>query len=213
MPAPLLRFQAIACPLMRDNVDTDALIPTSENTRVSQTGYGDALFAFWRYRDMISKTLDPAFVLNVPPYDKAGILLSGANFGCGSSRESAVWALRDFGFRIVVAESFNETFLRNCVLNGLAPLVAARGDLNRIAGIVEEEKDKLLEADLRTGRLTPAAQSSRAIGFSLDPYYRDLLMHGWTEDRLLASLTGKIDARRRLLSQTFPWLEDACRDS
>ncbi|WP_337050199.1 3-isopropylmalate dehydratase small subunit [Serratia fonticola] len=130
MPQALNTFQSIACPLMRDNIDTDALLPTSENTRIAVAGYGESLFAFWRYLDLASRTPDPAFVLNNPTYQSAQILLSGANFGCGSSRESAVWALRDFGFRVIIAKSFNETFLRNCITNGLAPLTADNDTLH-----------------------------------------------------------------------------------
>lgn len=137
MPQPITRLHAVALPLLRDNVDTDELIPVSENTRVSQTDWGDGLFAGQRYfpgaAGEAGRVPDPAFILNRPPFDRAAIVVSGANFGCGSSRESAVWALRDYGFRAVVAVSFNETFKRNCIINGVAPLTVSAADATRLA--------------------------------------------------------------------------------
>ncbi len=129
------------CRWLRDNVDTDELIPVSENTRVSQTGWGDGLFAGRRYLPGAGGEAGrirpiPAFILNRPPFDRAAIVVGGANFGCGCSRESAVWALRDYGFRAVVAVSFNETFERNCIINGVAPLAVPAADAARLAAAV-----------------------------------------------------------------------------
>ncbi|CAI0811714.1 3-isopropylmalate dehydratase small subunit 1 [Serratia entomophila] len=204
MPQALNRFQAIACAVMRDNIDTDALIPTSENTRVAVAGYGESLFAFWRYRNLTSRTPDPTFVLNNPAYQSAQILLSGANFGCGSSRESAVWALRDYGFRVIIAKSFNETFLRNCIANGIAPLLADGDVLQRAAETLTAHPGTRLAVELETSKANVLAAPEWRFDFCLDPYYCDLLIQGRTEEETLALYTNDINALRGFLTLTFP---------
>ncbi len=110
----------IAAPLMGDNIDTDQIIPSREMKTVSKTGLAAGLFAGQRYFE--GRVSNPGFVLNIPKFERATILLSGKNFGCGSSREHAVWALKDFGFRAVIAESFGDIFYNNCVRNGILPI-------------------------------------------------------------------------------------------
>jgi 3-isopropylmalate/(R)-2-methylmalate dehydratase small subunit len=119
---PLDRITSVAVPLLRDNVDTDAIIPSREMKAVSKKGLADGLFAGWRYRTIGGRDADPDFVLNQPVYAGAQILLGGANFGCGSSREHAAWALAEYGFRVVVAAGFNPIFRGNCIRNGIAPV-------------------------------------------------------------------------------------------
>lgn len=205
MPHPITTLRAVALPLLRDNVDTDELIPVSENTRVSERGWGDGLFAAKRYLDGRGHTPDPAFILNQAPYDRAAILVSGANFGCGSSRESAAWALRDYGFRVVVAVSFNETFKRNCIINGLAPLVIARTDSERLAADVTEDPETGVFVDLQNGTLRHGEQAVHT-KFQLDPFYCALLTSGRTEDDMLGALQAGIDCRRESLVGAAPWL-------
>lgn len=122
---PFRQLEGIAAPMVIDNVDTDQIIPSREMKRVSKTGLGQGLFAGWRYTyDGSKKTGDNSnFVLNRAEYQNASILLSGRNFGCGSSREHAVWALKDYGFRVVIAESFGRIFRSNCGRNGLLAIV------------------------------------------------------------------------------------------
>jgi 3-isopropylmalate/(R)-2-methylmalate dehydratase small subunit len=120
---PFARLTAVAAPLIRDNIDTDAIIPSREMRSVGKTGLADGLFAGWRYTAIGGREPDPAFVLNQPRYAHAQILLTGANVGCGSSREHAAWALAEFGFRAIVAPSFNPIFHGNCVRNGIVPVV------------------------------------------------------------------------------------------
>lgn len=117
MNAPFTTHSGIAARLIRDNIDTDQIIPSREMKTVSKTGLANGLFAGQRY--LSGRDPNPEFVLNQPPFDRASILLSGNNFGCGSSREHAVWALKDFGFRAIIAESFGEIFYNNCVRNGV----------------------------------------------------------------------------------------------
>lgn len=117
---PFTVLSAVAVPLIRDNVDTDAIIPSREMKSTGKTGLADGLFAAWRYRE--GRVPDPDFALNRPQYRDARILLGGANFGCGSSREHAVWALAEYGFRAVIARSFAPIFAGNCVRNGIVPV-------------------------------------------------------------------------------------------
>lgn len=189
----MIRLTGVACPLPRDQIDTDAIIPVSENTRLSTTGFGDALFASWRYSNVQARTPDPDFILNQEPFDRAQILIGGRNFGSGSSRESAVWALRDYGFRAVLAISFNETFLRNCIANGLWPLTLSEADIASLSKAVMAASERPITIDLPAQTVT----AEQNYTFGLDPYYRRLLVEGLTEDELLARFHTQIDATAR----------------
>jgi 3-isopropylmalate/(R)-2-methylmalate dehydratase small subunit len=138
---PFATLTSLTMPLIRDNVDTDAIIPSREMKSTGKTGLADGLFAQWRYLDGAARTPNPNFVLNDPRYKGAKILIGGKNFGCGSSREHAVWALAEYGFRCVIAESFAPIFRNNCVRNGLLPV-----DLGR--EIPVEMIDKVITVDL-----------------------------------------------------------------
>jgi 3-isopropylmalate/(R)-2-methylmalate dehydratase small subunit len=123
---PFTTLISIAIPLIRDNVDTDTIIPSREMKSTGKTGLAAGLFAPWRYIDADARTPDPAFVLNDPKYAGAQILLAGKNFGCGSSREHAVWALAEYGFRCIIAQSFAPIFKGNCIRNGILPIECGR---------------------------------------------------------------------------------------
>lgn len=120
MNAPFLTHTGIAAPLRRDNIDTDQIIPSREMKTVSKTGLADGMFAGQRYIE--GRTPDPDFILNQPDFQRATILLGGSNFGCGSSREHAVWALKEYGIRAIIAPSFGEIFYGNMIGNGLLPI-------------------------------------------------------------------------------------------
>ena len=132
-------LNAIVAPMDRANVDTDAIIPSREMKRVSKLGLGEGLFAGWRYLELGGREPDPGFVLNQPGYEAASIVLSGPNFGCGSSREHAVWALKEFGIRTIIAPDFGSIFANNCVRNGLLPLVLDEAAIAKIARWVEDD--------------------------------------------------------------------------
>jgi 3-isopropylmalate/(R)-2-methylmalate dehydratase small subunit len=123
---PFATLTSIAMPLIRDNIDTDTIIPSREMKSTGKTGLADGLFAPWRYCDASTRTPNPDFVLNDRAYSGAQILLSGKNFGCGSSREHAVWALAEYGFRCIIAESFAPIFEGNCIRNGILPITCGR---------------------------------------------------------------------------------------
>ena len=131
---PFTQLTSIAAPLLRDNVDTDTIIPSREMRSTGRTGLADGLFAPWRYVDADKRIVDPEFVLNRAEFAQAQILAGGANFGCGSSREHAVWALAEWGIRCVIAPSFAPIFAQNCLRNGVLPVVLEADVVARLAG-------------------------------------------------------------------------------
>ena len=169
----------IAAPLLRVNIDTDAIIPSREMKRVSREGLGDSLFAGWRYRQGAVKpgNLDPEFVLNQPAYTNASILLIGQNMGCGSSREFAVWALKDFGIRAIISPSFGAIFYTNCIRNGLLPIIL---DENKIAEIAAEitvnPQSNPLAINLQHNLITTTNQLQYS--FEIASSYQQMLLNG-----------------------------------
>lgn len=170
------RHRGIATPLMQDNIDTDAIIPSQEMKAVSKHGLGEGLFAHWRYLTPGSRDLNPEFALNQPAYQGSSILLSGDNFGCGSSREHAVWALKEYGIRAVVASSFGSIFFNNCIANGILPVVLEDSQVRHLA--------KQVEADPQKNRLTIDLQEMTIdvdgahYAFELDVGAREMLLQG-----------------------------------
>jgi 3-isopropylmalate/(R)-2-methylmalate dehydratase small subunit len=168
---------AIAAPLLRINVDTDAIIPSREMKRVSKKGLSEGLFAGWRYAEAGGRAENPEFVLNQPPYRDAKILLSGANFGCGSSREHAVWALYEWGIRCIVAPSFGAIFYGNCVLNGILPVILEHAVVEALARQVEAapESNKItVSLEQQIVRSPNGAEYA----FEIAPGDRDMLREG-----------------------------------
>jgi 3-isopropylmalate/(R)-2-methylmalate dehydratase small subunit len=170
---PFRQHRGIAAPLLVDNIDTDQIIPSREMKRVSKLGLGDGLFAGWRYSDDAGKRGEEiqGFVLNQPRYRDATILLAGKNFGCGSSREHAVWALADFGIRAVIAESFGRIFRSNCARNGLLAIDLAGECISRLASAAGE-----VSIDLEAELLDIGADEP--IEFKVDPGDREMLLKG-----------------------------------
>ncbi|MEQ8516156.1 MAG: 3-isopropylmalate dehydratase small subunit [Chromatocurvus sp.] len=169
--------RGVAAPLLRNNVDTDAVIPSREMKRVSKTGLGEGLFAAWRYTLPGGREPDPDFVLNQPAYRNTSILLSGSNFGCGSSREHAVWALAEFGIRAIIASSFGSIFYSNCIRNGILPIVLEGADVEFLAADVEiDPQGRPLLIDLPAERVITA--DDRVFSFSLQPAHKHMLLEG-----------------------------------
>jgi 3-isopropylmalate/(R)-2-methylmalate dehydratase small subunit len=168
---------AVAAPLLRINIDTDAIIPSREMKRVSKQGLGDGLFAGWRYTAPGSREENTDFVLNQAPYREAQILLSGLNFGCGSSREHAVWALHEWGIRCIIAPSFGAIFYGNCVLNGILPVTLENSIVEGLARQVEANPtENQITIDLEECVVT-APDSSR-YDFDIAPADREMLTEG-----------------------------------
>lgn len=170
------KITGVAAPIMRRNIDTDAIIPGKELIKVEKTGYGDGLFGQWRYIDGNRKE-NPDFVLNKTPYRDAVILLADANFGCGSSREAAVWALVDFGIRCVIAPSFAAIFFNNCFKNSLLPVILQDSQVHGLAQQVEESNGKgLVTVDLEKCQVIGAEK--QVYHFTVNDIYREMLLQG-----------------------------------
>ena len=200
---PFACHRGIAAPLLRDNVDTDAIIPSQQMRRVSKRGLGAGLFANWRYADVGARLPNPSFVLNQPAYAGASILLSGDNFGCGSSREHAVWALRDFGIRAIFAPSFGAIFRKNCTANGLLAGTMPAGRLSVLASWVETAPQKnLLAIDLAAGKVATAATEA---AFDIRPADRQRLLRGLDPIAYTLAASARIDAFERTRFDACPW--------
>ncbi|MGD9598464.1 MAG: 3-isopropylmalate dehydratase small subunit [Steroidobacteraceae bacterium] len=171
------RITAVAAPLLRINIDTDAIIPSREMKTVGKTGLAAGLFANWRYEAPGSREEVPDFVLNREPYRHARILLAGANFGCGSSREHAVWALREWGIRAIIAPGFGAIFAGNCVRNGILPVVLDNAVVEDLARQVEADAaSRPLTVDLVDCTVT--APDGRRHAFAINPTDREMLLEG-----------------------------------
>ncbi|MDR3323781.1 MAG: 3-isopropylmalate dehydratase small subunit, partial [Zoogloeaceae bacterium] len=173
-----ISFSGLVAPLDRNNVDTDAIIPKQFLKSIQRSGFGPNAFDEWRYldhgepgMDNRRRPLNPNFVLNQERYRGASILLARANFGCGSSREHAPWALADFGFKVILAESFADIFFNNSFKNGLLPLVLPKEELNTLFGLVEYSPGFTLAVNLAEQTLT--RPDDVVIGFEVDPFRKE----------------------------------------
>ncbi|MCL4721131.1 MAG: 3-isopropylmalate dehydratase small subunit, partial [Gammaproteobacteria bacterium] len=171
------RLTAVAAPLLRINVDTDAIIPSREMKRVSREGLSEGLFAGWRYQAPGSREENPDFILNREPFRHARILLSGLNFGCGSSREHAVWALHEWGIRAIIAPSFGSIFHGNCIRNGIVPVVLSDSAVEDLARqVAADPAANQVTVDLTTD--TVIAPDGSSLPFSLPAADRQMLLEG-----------------------------------
>ncbi|MBL6752623.1 MAG: 3-isopropylmalate dehydratase small subunit, partial [Nevskia sp.] len=197
-------------PLDRANVDTDAIIPKQYLKSIKRTGFGPFLFDDWRYLDPGDLDVDPArrrpnpeFLLNQPRYRGASILLARENFGCGSSREHAVWALDDYGFRAVIAPSFADIFFNNSFKTGLLPIVLPKADVDALFAEAAAEGYRLTVDLPAQAVVTPGG---RRFAFAIDPFRKDCLVKGLDEIGLTlrhADAIRAFEARRR---EQAPWL-------
>lgn len=201
---PFVSHSGIAAPLLRINIDTDAIIPSREMKRVSREGLGEGLFANWRYRDVAAREEDPEFVLNREPFRHATILLAGENFGCGSSREHAVWALKDFGFRAVIAPGFGSIFYGNCVRNGILPVRLAEPDIEAIALHVDAEPTQQVTIDLPSQTVTDAAGADYP--FDIGAGDKEMLLEGLDPIAKTMKLDEQIRAFRERDRADRPWI-------
>jgi len=194
----------IAAALLRANVDTDAIIPSREMKRVSKLGLGEGLFAGWRYLGQQGRQPDPGFVLNRPDYAGASILLSGANFGCGSSREHAVWALKEYGIRAIVAPGFGAIFANNCVRNGLLPLVLQDDTIAHMAQWVElDPRHNRVLIDLPAQQVQAAGE---VYNFHIEPGAKRMLVEGLDAIALTWTRRQAILAFHEQRQRQRPWL-------
>lgn len=199
-----LVHQGVAAPMLQANIDTDAIIPSREMKRVSKQGLGEGLFAGWRYQGQGSRDPNPDFVLNQPAYVKTSILLAGNNFGCGSSREHAVWALKEFGIRAILAPGFGAIFANNCIRNGLLPIHLAESHIEQIAiwAAPSPERNQLV-IDLPRQRLEAGELSFE---FDIDTGDKLMLVEGLDVIALTQACKAQILGFHEQRQQRRPWL-------
>ncbi|MDX5332830.1 MAG: 3-isopropylmalate dehydratase small subunit [Gammaproteobacteria bacterium] len=201
----------LVAPLDRSNVDTDAIIPKQYLKSVKRTGFGPNAFDDWRYldpgepgMDMSQRRPNPDFVLNQPRYQGAEILLARKNFGCGSSREHAVWALTDYGFRAVIAPSFADIFFNNSFKNGLLPIQLDEVVVDQLFRETEATEGYRLVIDLAAQTVTTPA--GEAFGFEVDPFRKHCLLNGLDDIALTLQHADAIRAYEEKRRAEAPWL-------
>ena len=198
----LRKVTGVAAPMMRINIDTDQIIPTLFLGGTDAKGYGAHLFHGWRF--LPDGSPNPEYILNQPPYDRAQVLLADRNFGCGSSRERAPKALREFGFRAVIAPSFGGIFFNNCYRNGIVPVELPIEDVRRIAGEVEASGGAgQVTVDLESQTVT-SPSGARSV-FAAPETLRQMLLHGVDEISLTLARRGEIDGFRTRDRVRRPW--------
>ena len=206
-----VRLQGLVVPLDRANVDTDAIIPKQFLKSIKRSDFGVNLFDAWRYMDHgepgmdhAKRTLNPGFVLNQQRYKGAQILLARENFGCGSSREHAPWALMDYGLRALIAPSYADIFYNNCCNNGLLPIVLEASAVEQLFREIEPTPGYSLTVDLETQTVTtPGAHSFR---FEIDPFHKHRLLEGLDEIGLTLKHANEIRAYEAKRRAEQPWL-------
>ena len=204
-------LDGLVAPLDRPNVDTDAIIPKQYLKSVRRSGFGPNLFDDWRYlepgepgQDHSKRRLNPDFVLNQPRYEGAQILLGRENFGCGSSREHAVWALEDAGFRVVIAPSFADIFFNNCFKNGVLPIVLEVARLNDLFEDVEANPGYRLRVNLEQQTIT--RPDGGVLDFEIDEFRKYCLLNGLDDIGLTLQHADDIRAYEARRKQEAPWL-------
>ncbi|MDR3159502.1 MAG: 3-isopropylmalate dehydratase small subunit [Zoogloeaceae bacterium] len=204
-------FTGLIAPLDRNNVDTDAIIPKQFLKSIQRSGFGPNAFDEWRYldhgepgMDNTTRTPNPNFVLNQERYRGASVLLTRANFGCGSSREHAPWALADFGFKVILAESFADIFFNNCFKNGLLPVALSKPEIDALFGLIEYTPGFALAVNLEAQTLT--RPDGYVIAFEVDPFRKECLLNGWDDIGLTLRHAGEIRAFEEERKERFPWM-------
>jgi 3-isopropylmalate/(R)-2-methylmalate dehydratase small subunit len=191
---PFIRHTGLVAPLDRVNVDTDQMVPKQFLKWVTREGYGRVLFFDWRYLED-GVTPNPQFPLNWPRYKGASILLARANFGCGSSREHAPWAILDYGFHAIIAPSFADIFFNNCFKNGILPVTLPDAEVNELFRRTEQSEGYRLTVDLENQSITD--ELGLRVAFQVDPFRRQCLLKGWDDIELSLRHEDRIAAYER----------------
>jgi len=203
-------FNGVVCPLDRSNVDTDAIIPKQFLKSIKRTGFGPNLFDEWRYldhgepgMDNSKRPLNPDFVLNDPRYADAQILLARENFGCGSSREHAPWALEDYGFKVIIAPSFADIFFNNSFKNGLLPIILDAQTVDGLFAKANGPEALKIKVDLGSQTLSVGNET---ISFDVDPFRKHCLLEGLDDIGLTLQHVDDIKTYEEKAKQNTPWL-------
>ena len=205
------QINGLVCPLDRANVDTDAIIPKQFLKSIKRSGFGPNLFDEWRYTDYgdvgmdnSKRPLNKDFVLNQPRYHNAQVLLARDNFGCGSSREHAPWAIEDYGFQVIIAPSFADIFFNNCFKNGILPIVASSGVVEQLFKECETTEGYRLNVDLASQTVT--SPSGLKFSFDITPHRKHCLLNGLDEIGLTLQHADEIKAFENKHQAAQPWL-------
>lgn len=201
---PFKEHTGIVAPLDRINVDTDAIIPKQFLRKIERTGFGVHLFHEWRYKDYLGTLENPDFLLNREPYRKATILLARDNFGCGSSREHAPWALADFGFRVIIAPSFADIFYNNALNNGILLVILKAQEINALFQAANQEPGLKLTADLEAQ--TVSLPDGKTYSFSIDAFKKQCLLNGLDQIGWTLQFDQEIKAYEERTARERPWL-------
>jgi 3-isopropylmalate/(R)-2-methylmalate dehydratase small subunit len=205
------QVNGLVCPLDRANVDTDAIIPKQFLKSIKRSGFGPYLFDEWRYTDQgepgmdcTNRPLRKDFVLNQPRYQGAQVLLARDNFGCGSSREHAPWAIEDYGFQVVIAPSFADIFFGNCYKNGILPMVLPDAAIDKLFAECATTEGYRLAVDLETQKVT--TPSGESFTFEITPHRKHCLLNGLDEIGLTLQHADEISAFEAKHKAAQPWL-------
>jgi 3-isopropylmalate/(R)-2-methylmalate dehydratase small subunit len=199
---PFNKLEGVAAPLNMINVDTDMIIPKQYLKTIHRTGLGKALFDEMRFNQDGSEK--PDFVLNKPAYRKAKILVTGENFGCGSSREHAPWALLDFGIRCVIATSFADIFYGNCFKNGILPIKLPQEQVDKLMDDAGRGANAIISIDLENQEIR--GPDGGMIKFEVDAFRKQVLLNGWDDIALTLRAGEKIDSFEKTQATQAPWL-------
>jgi 3-isopropylmalate/(R)-2-methylmalate dehydratase small subunit len=202
---PFVRLTGVAAPMPIVNVDTDMIIPKQFLKTIKRTGLGKSLFHEMRYDDDGAERAD--FVLNQPAYRKASILVAGDNFGCGSSREHAPWALLDFGIRCVIAPSFADIFYNNCFKNGILPIRLPQEDVDKLMDDARRGANATVTVDLEAQEIR--GPDGGVVRFDIDPFRKHCLLNGLDDIGLTLEKEDAIQAFESDRARQFPWLAPA----
>ncbi|MCX7190009.1 MAG: 3-isopropylmalate dehydratase small subunit [Methylotenera sp.] len=205
------QLNGLACPIDRANIDTDAIIPKQFLKSIKRSGFGPYLFDEWRYKDhgepgmdCTNRPLNLDFVLNYPRYKGAQIMLARENFGCGSSREHAPWAIEDYGFRVIIAASYADIFFNNCYKNGMLPIVASHAMVDKLFKECEATEGYALNVDLPSQTVT--LPSGEVFSFEINATSKHNLLNGLDEIGLTLLHAEKIKSFEQKHKQNQPWL-------
>lgn len=208
---PFRQHTGLVAPLDRANVDTDAIIPKQFLKSIKRSGFGANLFDEWRYMDLgepgidnSKRTVNPNFVLNQARYQGATILVARKNFGCGSSREHAPWALQQYGFKAIIAPSFADIFFNNCYKNGLLPIVLTELEVDHLFNVIAATPGLKINVDLE--RQVVEIPGGETHAFQVEEFRKQSLLNGWDEIGLTLRHSDKIRAYEAARAQREPWL-------
>ena len=196
------KLSGVAAPLPIINIDTDMIIPKQYLKTIQRTGLGTGLFSEMRYNDDGSANED--FVLNKAAYKDASILVAGDNFGCGSSREHAPWALLDYGIRCIISTSFADIFYNNCFKNGVLPIVVSQDDLDKLMDDANRGANATMSIDLEAQEIS--GPDGGTITFDIDPFRKHCMMNGLDDIGLTMEKAANIDSYEADLSESRPWV-------